>query len=87
MIELTDEEVDKISEIVISSAESFIFSKVSKKEVIDIDISVELYYDEGLDIDVSIDVIFDDLSSADASIIDDAVDYAVEAVEKFLAEL
>ncbi len=87
MIELTDEEVDKISEMVVSSVENFIFSKVSKKEVIDIDISVELCYNEGLDIDVSVDIIFDDLSSANADIADEAADHAIKAVENFLDKI
>jgi len=86
-MELADEDLEKISEIAVDSALSFIFSKVSKKEVIDININVELNYTEVLDIDVSVDAIFDDLSTADLSIIDDAADYAVEAVEKFLAEI
>jgi len=86
-MELTPEEVDKISDIALSSANDFIFSKVSKKEVIDIDINVELHYNESLDVDISIDIIFDDLSSADVKIADDAADYALEAVERFLDEI
>ncbi len=86
-MELTDEQVDKISEIAVSSAHDFIFSKVSKKEVVDIDISVKLYYNEELDVDVSIDIIFDNLSSAGAKIADDAADCALEGIEKYLAQI
>ena len=85
MKKLTDENLDKISEIAVSSAENFIFSKVSKKEIIDIDINVELNYDKGLDVDVTVDIIFDDLSSADTNIANEAADYAIEEIEKFLS--
>jgi K+-transporting ATPase c subunit len=84
---LTDEDLDKISEIAVSSAQNFIFSKVSKKEIIDIDIDVELNYNDGLDVDVTVDIIFDDLSSTDPKIADEAADYAIEEIEKFLSKL
>ena len=86
-MELTAEELEKISEIAVSAAQDFIFSKISKKEVIDIDINVELQYNEILDIDISVDLVLDDLSTADTGIVDDAADYAVEMVEQFLAEI
>lgn len=84
MKKLTDEDLNEISEIAISSAESYIFSKVSKKEIIDIDINIELNYENGLDINVIVDILFDDLSSADSKIADDAADYAMNEIEKFL---
>ncbi|MBI5681285.1 MAG: DUF3194 domain-containing protein [Methanobacterium sp.] len=84
MKKLTDEDLDNISKIAVSSAETFIFSRVSKKEIIDIDINVELVYNESLDVDVSVNIIFDDLSSADFKIADEAADYAVLEIEKLL---
>ncbi len=81
---LTDEDLDKISEIAVSAAQDFVFSKVSKKEIIDIDINVELNYDDGLDVNVVVDILFDDLSSADTDIADEAADHALSEIEKFL---
>ncbi len=71
----------------VSFAQNFIFSKVSKKEIIDIDINVELNYSNELDVDVIVNVIFDDFSSADANIADDAADYAISQIENILDEI
>ncbi|MGF7118225.1 DUF3194 domain-containing protein [Methanobacterium oryzae] len=84
MKKLTDEDLNNISEIAISSAESYIFSKVSKKEIVDIDINIELNYDKGLDVNVTVNILFDDLSSADLKMADYAADYAMDEIEKFL---
>lgn len=86
MKKLTDQDLEKTSEIAVTTAENFIFSKVSKKEIIDLDIKVELNYEDVLDVDVLIDIIFDDLSTADPSIADDAANYAIEQVELFLKD-
>lgn len=84
MKKLSDTELDEISEIAVSSAENFVLSRVSKKEIIDIDISVELVYSDKLDVDVTVNIIFDDLSSADPGIADEAADYAIKEIEKNL---
>ncbi len=84
MKKLTDEDLDKISEMAVSAAQDFIFSKVSKKEIINIDINVELNYNDGLDVNVAVDILFDDLSSADTKIADEAADHALLEIEKFL---
>lgn len=84
MKELSDADLDKISEIAVSSAESYILSKVSKKEIVDIDINVELIYNDELDVDITVDIIFDDLSSADPEIADEAADFAISEIEKIL---
>jgi hypothetical protein len=81
---LSDSQLDEISEIAVSSAENFVLSRVSKKEIIDIDISVELVYNDKLDVDVTVNIIFDDLSSADPQIADDAADHAIKEIEKIL---
>jgi len=82
--QLTDEKLDEISEIAVSSAENFILDRVSKKEIIDIDISVELIYNDKLDVDVTVNLILDDLSSADPGLADEAADYAISEIEKVL---
>lgn len=84
MERLSDSRLNKISEIAVSSAEEYILSRVSKKEIIDIDINVELLYNDALDVDIEVNIIFDDLSSADPQIADDAADFALNEIEKLL---
>ena len=84
---LTDEDLAKISEIAVSSAQDFVLSKVSKKEINDIDINVELNYEDGLDVNITVDIIFDDLSAADPKIADEAADHALLEMEKFLDKI
>lgn len=84
MKKLTDEELNELSEIAVSSAEDYILERVSKKEIIDIDINVELVYTGELNVDVTVNIIFDDLCSADPQIADDAADHAIKEIEKFL---
>lgn len=87
MKKLTDEDLDKISEIAVSSAQDFILSKVSKKEIIDIDINVELNYNDELDVDVTVNILFDELASADPKMADNAADYAIAEIEEFLGKI
>ena len=84
---LTDEDLNKISEIAVSSAQDFVLSKVSKKEINDIDINIELNYEDGLDVNITVDIFFDDLSSAGADIADEAADHALLEIEKFLDKI
>lgn len=86
MKKLSEKDLEKISEIAATAAENFIFSKVSKKEIVNLDVNVTLNYNDSLDVDIMIDIIFDDLSTADTNIADDAVNYAIEQVELFLKD-
>jgi hypothetical protein len=83
---LSDQELDEISELAAKSAENFIYSKVSKKEVTDLDIKVTLDYNTGLDVDILIDIQFDPLSQADNDIADEAAAYAIEEIDNYLAD-
>jgi L-2-hydroxyglutarate oxidase LhgO len=83
---LSDQELDEISELAAQSAENFIYSKVSKKEVTDLDIKITLDYHTGLDVDIIIDIQFDPLSRADKNIADEAAAHAIEEIDKYLAE-
>ncbi len=84
MKRLSDNDLEEIAEIAVSAAQGFIFSRVSKKEIIDLDVTAEIDYNEKLNIDVVVDILFDDPTKADRKIADDAADYAIEKVEKFL---
>ena len=86
MRKLSDQELDEISELASKSAENFIYSKVSKKEVTDLDIKVTLDYHTGLDVDILIDIQFDPLSQADKNIADEAAAHAIEEIDDYLAD-
>ena len=86
MRKLSDQELDEISELAVKSAENFIYSKVSKKEILDLDIKVELQYHEGLDVDVQVDIQFDPLSNPDESIAEDAAEHAISEIDSYMDE-
>ena len=87
MRKLTDQDLDKISEMAVETAENFIFSRVSKKEILDIRVNVELAYEDGLDVDITVDLDLDELSSADEhEITEKAVDAALEKLDNFIDE-
>jgi len=81
---LSDQELDEISELASKSVENFIYSKVSKKEVINLDIKVELDYHDGLDVDIQVDIQFDPLSKPYENIAEDAAAYAITEVDEYL---
>jgi hypothetical protein len=83
---LSDQELDEISELAIKSAEDFIYSKVSKKQILDLDIKVELDYHDCLDVDIHVDIQFDPLSQPDENIAEEAADHAIEKIDSFLAD-
>ena len=87
MRKLTDPELDEISQIAVEAAESFIFSRVSKKEILDLQINVELTSQGGLDVDMFVDLDLDELSAADENeITQKAVDTALEKIDEFIDE-
>ena len=86
MRNLSDQELDEISEIAVKSAEDFIYSRVSKKEILDLDIKVELDYDKGLDVDIHVDIILDPLSKSDSSMAEEAAEYAITRIDNYLSE-
>lgn len=83
---LSQEDLDQISDFISSTTQNFILGKVSRKEISDIDIKVELSYDEELDVDISIELLLDELSAQDPEIVNEAVDFAHLELDKFLDE-
>jgi hypothetical protein len=82
---LTDQELDELSEIAVNTAENFIFSKVSKKEILDLNINVELIYENILDVNILVDLDLDELSSANENIIvEEAIDVTLEKIKEFI---
>ena len=86
MRKLSDQELDEISELAVKSAENFIYSRVSKKEILDLDIKVELDYDKGLDVDIDIDIKFDPLSKSNNTLAEEAANHAITEIDSYLAD-
>jgi hypothetical protein len=85
---LTDQEIDKLSSEAASAAQNYIFSQVSSKEVLDLDINIEMVYQDGLDVDVSIELILDDLCKSDSNqVAAEAVELAIATIDEFVKSL
>ena len=85
MRSLTDHELDELSEIAVKTAENFIFSKVSKKEILDLNINIEFIYENILDVNIMVDLDLDELSSANENIIvEEAIDASLEKIREFI---
>ncbi|MGC9517785.1 MAG: DUF3194 domain-containing protein [Methanomicrobiales archaeon] len=82
--ELSKEDLAKISDFAVLTAENFIFSRVSKKEIVDIDINTHLSYEDELDVDIQINLILDELCPADEGIADAAIEHTLKELDKFL---
>ncbi|MCC7550030.1 MAG: DUF3194 domain-containing protein [Methanobacterium sp.] len=87
MKKLTDQELEEISEAAAVAAENYIFSKISKKEVLDMDLRVEFHQEDGLDVDVELELYLDELSQADESLADEAAEVAMDEIDRQIEKL
>ena len=87
MKKLTDQEMENISEAAAVAAEDYIFSKISKKEVLDLELRVEFHEENGLDVDVEVELFLDELSTADDSLADEAAQAALEEIDRQVEKL
>jgi hypothetical protein len=84
---LNDDELDQTSDIAVEAAEKYILSRVSPKEILDMDIQANISYDEELHVDILVDIDLDELSSADEEILaDGAVQDALKKLDIFIDE-
>ena len=79
--------MEKISEAAAVAAENYIFSKVSKKEVQDMELRVEFNQDDGLDVDVEVELFLDELCKADDNLADEAAQIALEEIDRQVEKL
>ncbi|MDD1775572.1 MAG: DUF3194 domain-containing protein [Methanobacterium sp.] len=87
MKKLNDDELDQTSDIAVEAAEKYILSRVSPKEILDMDIQANISYDEELHVDILVDIDLDELSSADEEILaDGAVQDALKKLDIFIDE-
>jgi len=86
---LNDQELEKISEAAAVAAENCIFSQVSKKEVIDLEVNVKFLQEDDLDVNVEVILLLDELSKARETLADEAAEAALleidENIKPFLA--
>jgi hypothetical protein len=83
--QLTEAELDELSTAAAQAAQDHILSTVSKKEVIDMDINVELSFNDGLDVDVTVELFLDDLSTVNPDeLADEAVEQAMLIIDRFM---
>lgn len=87
MKKLTDSQMEKISESAAVAAENYIFSKISKKEVLDLELRVEFQQDDGLDVDVEVELFLDQLSKAEETLADEAAEVALDEIDKEIEKL
>ncbi|MDP1553653.1 MAG: DUF3194 domain-containing protein [Methanobacteriaceae archaeon] len=83
---LSQEDLNQISDFISSTAQNYILQQVSGKEITDLDIQVELSYKEELEVDVTVDLLMDDLSIDRPEIATEAIDYALDQLEILLDE-
>lgn len=87
MRKLSETELDELSTVAAQAAQDHILSKLSKKELIDMDINVELTFNDGLDADVTVELFLDDLSPANPEkIADEAAKQALLVIDKFMED-
>jgi len=87
---LTDPEMENISEAAAVAAEDYIFSKISKKEVLDLELKVEFHEaneENGLDVDVEVELFLDELSEAGDSLADEAAEAALDEIDRQIENL
>jgi len=84
---LTKEDSDKIAKLLSTTIEKFIFSKISKKEIRDIDITIVLDYEKGLDVDISIELIPYESSKIEPEIVKEAINLAYKKLDQHIQHL
>lgn len=87
MRKLTETELDELSTEAAQAAQDHILAMVSKKEVIDMDIDVELTFNDFMDVDVTVELFLDDLSNINPEkLADEAVEHAILVIDRFMED-
>lgn len=87
MRRLNDQELDKILEVAVEAAETYILSRVSKKEILDLDINANITYEDVLNVDIMVDIDLDELSALDENeLAENAVESALKELDVFIDE-
>ena|GEM_PF-2624478 len=84
--ELNQEDLHKISDFLSDNINEYILANVPSKEILDMDIKIEVSYNEKLDVDIAIDLEFHELSKADVNISNIAIDDSLLKLNSYLDE-
>ncbi|MDR2966948.1 MAG: DUF3194 domain-containing protein [Methanobacteriaceae archaeon] len=84
--EINQEDLYEISDFLSDNINEYILANVPSKEILDIDIKIEVSYDDKLDVDVSVNLEFHELSKADSNIPDIAVEHSLLKLNSYLDE-
>ena len=84
---LTEKELDQISDLAVETAETYILSRISKKEILDMDINANITYDEILNVEILVDIDLDKLSTTDEKeLVEKSVEAALSKIDSFVDE-
>ncbi|MDR0912388.1 MAG: DUF3194 domain-containing protein [Methanobrevibacter sp.] len=81
---LNQEDLEDITEFLSTTANNFIFKNVKSKEVIDLDINIDLSYDDELNVKIAVDLDFDKFSNASSNLADETIDYTLNKLDEYL---
>ena len=84
MKKLTKEDSDKIANLLSTTIEEFIFSRIPKKEIRDLDITIILDYEKGLDVNISIELTSHEFSKIEPGIVEEAINLAYKKLDQHL---
>jgi len=81
---LTKEDSVKIADLLSTTIEKFIFSRIPKKEIRDLDITIILDYEKGLDVNISIELTSHEFSKIEPGIVEEAINLAYKKLDQHL---
>ena len=82
--ELNQEDLKDISDFLSDNINDNILANIPSKEILDMDINIEVYYREKLEVDIAIDLEFHELSKADDNIPNIAIENSLANLNEFL---
>ena len=82
--ELSHEDLENISNFLSDTINEYILANISSKEIVDMDIQIEVSYDEKLDVDIDVNLEFHELSKADANISNIAIEKSLLKLNSYL---
>jgi len=84
--ELNQDDLKDISDFLSDNINEYILANVSSKDILDMDIQIEVSFNEKLDVDIEVNLEFHELSNADANISDIAIENSLLKLNSYLDE-
>ena len=83
---LNQEDLDNISNFLSNNINDYISANLSSKEILDMDINIEISYNDELKVDIAVDLELDELSKADANIANTTIENSLSDLNSYLDE-